>query len=152
VIFMPLKEKKQEQPDELKEKDTRRATEVAKRESPFKAIPPVKLEKEAPLSKGIEKGTEAEEGASEKKGLRERLMGGITTLGDKFGIPRVFKDKTADVDAGAVLFGGVVGGGLGALVGAYYATINSLPLEATVIAGAIIGAVLGLFAVQSGGS
>lgn len=152
---MPLKEKKQEQADELKERDTGRAAEVTKKEkSPFKVIPLGKLEKEASHSKDIEKGmgAEAAEGTSEKKGLRERLRGGVTTVAEKFGILGVFKDKTAKVDAAAVLFGGVVGGAMGALVGAYYATINSLPLEASVIAGAIIGAVLGFFAVQTGGS
>jgi hypothetical protein len=99
AMFMPMKEKKQEQADEVTKGEAEKAVEVMKKEkSPFKVISLGKAEKwlqdskGVPHSKDIEKGRDAgaAEETAEKKGLRERFIGGITNLAREF-----VKDKTA---------------------------------------------------------
>lgn len=113
-----------------------------------------KLLKDAERLKG--EGVEVTDGTSEKKGLRELVVGGITTLAEKLGKLRIVKDKTADiglVEGVFVAAGAIVGMAAGYMLGSAYGNYlvsqsflrsSSIPQVEAIFT--VVGAVLGTIA------
>jgi hypothetical protein len=129
----------------LSKENIEKAGREAERENMRKEMERLRQKPSKDAEKRLEGGEAgATEETSEKKGLRERVMGGITTLAEKLGNLRIVKDKTANFDIKEGLSGAVIVGALAALVGAFSDTsLASFPnLQLAVIYGAV-GAAIG---------